>query len=73
MTRLTLSNLSPDTQEEIVTALADEADATGNTDPLERALAGGDLLGDRDPIHVPPAVRNRIGAALTRHIDRTHR
>jgi hypothetical protein len=40
-----------------VTALADEADATGNTDPMERELAGGDLLGDATPYTCrPPCV-----------------
>jgi len=37
------------------------------------ALAGGAVRSDRDPIHVPPAVRERLAAALTRHNDRTHR
>jgi hypothetical protein len=65
---LTLSDLEPADQEDIVVILADEAEQSGDTGPLERTLAGGDLLGGREPIHVPPEVRDRIAAVLTRRI-----
>jgi hypothetical protein len=65
---LTLSDIEPGDQEEIIPILADEAGQSGDPGPLERALAGGDLLGDREPIHVPRDVRDRIAAVLTRGI-----
>jgi hypothetical protein len=60
---LTLSDLPPADQEAIV-AVADEAEQSGDAGPLERALAGGDLLGDRDPVHVPPDPRTIGSAAI---------
>jgi hypothetical protein len=65
---MTLSDFEPAEQEELVAILADEAERSGDTGPLEHVLAGGDVLGGREPIHVPVAVRDRIGAVLTRRI-----
>jgi hypothetical protein len=62
---ITLSELDPAVQEQIVEALADWADDSDDPMPLARALADGDLLGGREPPSVPPTVRNRIGEALT--------
>ncbi len=66
--RLTISDLEPDDQDEIVAALADEAEQSGDQRPLEHALTGGDLLGGRDPAHAPRWLRVRIAAVLTRRI-----
>jgi hypothetical protein len=69
---LVLSDLEPAAQEAVVTALADWAEQSGDPGPLERALAGGDLLGGREPAHVPPEIRDRIGQALTAAIHDDH-
>ena len=61
---ITLSELDPAVQEQIVEALADCADDCRDPMPLARALTDGDLLGGRKPASVPPTVRNRIGEAL---------
>jgi hypothetical protein len=65
---ITLSDLTRDDEEQVVAVLADWCEQSGNPRPLGRALAGGDLLGGRDPASVPPDVRNRIAAVLTRHV-----
>ena len=59
--RVTLGSLAPNEQEEIVAALTSWFERAGDREPLERALAGGDLLGGCDPWDVPPEVRNAIG------------
>jgi hypothetical protein len=66
---LSLSDLEPAAQEQVIGVLADEAEASGDTGPLERTLAGGDLLGDRDPAAVPKHVRDQIAQVLTGAID----
>jgi hypothetical protein len=58
----------PSEQEDIVATLTSWCERTGDPMPLERALAGGDLLGGCDPWEVPPDVRNAIGAALSRRL-----
>jgi hypothetical protein len=65
---VTLSDLPRDDQEQVVAVLADWCEQSGDPRPLGRALAGGDVLGGREPASVPPAVRNRIAAVLTRRI-----
>ena len=66
---LTLSDLAPAGQEQIIAVLADEAEQSGDTGPLERALAGGDLLGGRDPAAVPRHVREAIAQVPTARLD----
>jgi hypothetical protein len=67
-TGVTLSCLPPDEQDAIVAVLADEAERSGDPRPLGRALAGGDVLGGRDPASVPAAVRGRVAVVLTRRL-----
>jgi hypothetical protein len=55
--------------EGILLVLADEAERTGDTGPLEVALATGDMLGGRDPVAVAPDVRDAIAQVLTAHLD----
>ncbi len=69
----TLSDLEPVDQEEIVAGLADEAEASGESGPLERALAAGELLGGRDPASVPRDVCDRIARVLSKRIDANDR
>jgi hypothetical protein len=66
--RMTLSQLEPVDQNAVVAVLADWAEESGDARPLGRALAGGDLLGDRDPAAVSKRMRDRIAAVLTRRI-----
>jgi hypothetical protein len=62
---VSLNELDPGVHDAIVTVLADEAEATGDTGPLEFALAFGDVLGGREPVHVDRGVRGRIAQVLT--------
>jgi hypothetical protein len=66
-----LADLGP-AADEVLSVLADEAERTGDTGPLEIALATGDILGGRQPVHVARDVREAIATALTRHIDSGH-